>query len=195
MTKKIIPSNPKSIKNCSIEWCENKHYANGFCSKHRARWKRHGNPFTLKQMPRKENCEVVNCDRKTFASNLCRIHYYRLNTYGNFETVKRHKHTEETFWANKIITKSGCWEWQGYLDKADYGVCHIKVLGVLLNRAHRISWALINKKLPVDMILHSCDNPKCYNPEHLREGTVLDNARDRKARNRRIYKKKEVILK
>jgi hypothetical protein len=32
--------------------------------------------------------------------------------------------------------------------------------------------------------LHSCDNPKCINPDHLRWGTVSDNSADMVARNR-----------
>jgi hypothetical protein len=33
-------------------------------------------------------------------------------------------------------------------------------------------------------VLHSCDNPVCCNPAHLRVGTDKDNAADRIARNR-----------
>jgi len=34
------------------------------------------------------------------------------------------------------------------------------------------------------MILHSCDNRKCCNPNHLRAGTGKDNYRDALERNR-----------
>lgn len=34
------------------------------------------------------------------------------------------------------------------------------------------------------VILHSCDNPRCINPNHLSKGTVKDNALDRVAKNR-----------
>lgn len=32
------------------------------------------------------------------------------------------------------------------------------------------------------LVLHSCDNPRCVNPVHLRVGTVSDNASDREQR-------------
>jgi len=34
------------------------------------------------------------------------------------------------------------------------------------------------------MVLHSCDNPPCVNPGHLRIGTSTDNAADRAERRR-----------
>lgn len=35
-----------------------------------------------------------------------------------------------------------------------------------------------------EQVLHRCDNPPCYEPEHLFGGTILDNMRDRKAKGR-----------
>ena len=36
------------VKQCSVENCENKHYASGCCEKHYTRLKRHGNPLFVK---------------------------------------------------------------------------------------------------------------------------------------------------
>jgi hypothetical protein len=30
---------------CSVEGCDNRHYGNGFCAKHRYRWQKHGDPL------------------------------------------------------------------------------------------------------------------------------------------------------
>lgn len=174
-------------KVCSISDCQNRHYANGYCSKHRARWKRHGDPLVLKQLPvRGKLCMVEHCNRRMFAHPYCRVHYYRIKTYGDVDTVLHRKFSLDEFWSNKIITTRGCWEWQGSKRKG-YGAVSFTVHGKKLIDAHRIAWSLANDKLPHGMILHKCDNPPCFNPEHLYEGTVHDNARDRAMRQRRKY--------
>lgn len=37
-----------------------------------------------------------------------------------------------------------------------------------------------------NVILHLCDNPKCVNPEHLRQGTQAENVRDMDRKGRRV---------
>jgi hypothetical protein len=37
------------------------------------------------------------------------------------------------------------------------------------------------------LALHSCDQPSCVNPEHLRWGTAKDNGRDKVIRKRQAY--------
>lgn len=75
-----------------------------------------------------------------------------------------------------------CWEWRGSLSKG-YG--QIKVNGRPL-RAHRMAYEVAKGDIPEGMhILHSCDNPKCCNPAHLRPGTHQENMDDMQARGRR----------
>lgn len=38
-------------------------------------------------------------------------------------------------------------------------------------------------------ILHRCDNPPCFDPEHLFSGTISDNMRDMMAKGRRQYRR------
>ena len=53
-----------------------------------------------------------------------------------------------------------------------------------IRRAHRVSFLLNVGEIPEGMsVLHSCDNPPCVNPRHLRLGTQQDNMDDRMERD------------
>ncbi len=51
--------------------------------------------------------------------------------------------------------------------------------------AHRLAYELAHGNPPgAALVLHSCDNPPCCNPAHLRPGTDAENCADRKVRRR-----------
>lgn len=78
-------------------------------------------------------------------------------------------------------TESGCWNWNGPPTKWGYGCIRVKHKTEL---AHRIAY-LAFKGDPSGMcVLHTCDNPKCVNPDHLFLGTNADNVRDKVSKNR-----------
>lgn len=76
-----------------------------------------------------------------------------------------------------------CWLWDGATDKDGYGVLYW--LGKVV-RAHRLSLAVfLGEDIPSEvLVLHSCDNPRCCNPQHLRKGTHADNVKDKISRYR-----------
>lgn len=77
---------------------------------------------------------------------------------------------------------TGCWLWLKGLSSDGYGKVKRNSKTV---RAHRLSYELANGAIPsTSLVLHSCDQPSCVNPEHLRIGTAQDNADDRRRRNR-----------
>jgi hypothetical protein len=80
--------------------------------------------------------------------------------------------------------ESGCVEWIGGLFKASgYGAFAYKGKNRL---AHRMAWFFENGNLPTDILLHSCDNRKCVNVLHLREGTQYENIHDMISKGRRV---------
>jgi hypothetical protein len=85
-------------------------------------------------------------------------------------------------------TEAGCHEWTSVRHKFGYGILQmIPPSGGRQRRvlAHRLAWAYEHDEDPGDsLILHSCDNPPCVNPEHLRPGTHADNSADKVSRGR-----------
>lgn len=75
-----------------------------------------------------------------------------------------------------------CWEWAGAQNGAGYGQLTWRRRRHL---AHRLSWALANGRWPGDLqVMHSCDNPGCVNPAHLRLGSAKENMVDAAVKGR-----------
>lgn len=90
-------------------------------------------------------------------------------------------------WLNKVqVGPSGCWLWTASRDDDGYGKFqHPGSAGQVHVRAHR--WAYEHFVGPVpdgQVVMHTCDNPPCVNPDHLDTGTPLDNNDDKVAKGR-----------
>lgn len=81
-----------------------------------------------------------------------------------------------SFWERVEKTES-CWlyrsQGRGYIriDGHDY-------------TATSISWMIHTGYYPKLLLCHTCDNPRCVNPDHLFEGTHKDNSQDMLAKGR-----------
>lgn len=77
----------------------------------------------------------------------------------------------------EIDEETGCWNWTGGLNKDGYGIFSLGRKKKV--RAHRWSYmhfiGEIEGKL---LVCHTCDNPRCVNPEHFFLGTHRDNNND-----------------
>lgn len=111
-------------------------------------------------------------EAKTFCSNRCSS-YIPLS--------------ERLYSAIEKDATTGCWNFTGHRVKGGYGRIVIRDdEGRRIQlAAHRAAYRVWVAVPPSDMmVLHSCDNPGCINPAHLRLGTHADNMADKVDRQR-----------
>lgn len=80
--------------------------------------------------------------------------------------------------SRRQVTPTGCWEWTGSRDPNGYGRFR---WGKRVLRAHRVVAHLVHGldlADPRQFARHKCDNPPCFNPDHIEPGTPRDNYRD-----------------
>lgn len=79
---------------------------------------------------------------------------------------------------SKIQKTDGCWLWVGAVQNRAKPYGRIKVNGKP-DGAHRVSFTLFKGPITDGLwVLHTCDNPRCVNPDHLFLGDRSDNMRD-----------------
>jgi hypothetical protein len=83
-----------------------------------------------------------------------------------------------------VDRRTNCWNWQGCITLRGYG-CFVPSDGRKSALAHRESYRIFYGNLDDNkIIIHSCDNTKCVNPEHLRLGTPQENREDAQKKGR-----------
>lgn len=87
----------------------------------------------------------------------------------------------------QCVRKGECLEWTGnWVTHNGYGRVTFKQKKLL---THRIAYEAYKGPVPAGMqVMHSCDNRRCCNPDHLSVGTGQDNTNDRKAKDRLGFK-------
>lgn len=97
------------------------------------------------------------------------------------------RNTERDFW-NRVDKGPGhgpngeCWIWVRAKDKDGYGKANF---GNKTIRSHRLSFFFAKGYLnPDKAVCHECDFPPCVRPDHLFEGTTLENNQDKMRKGR-----------
>lgn len=81
---------------------------------------------------------------------------------------------------SKVVKTDSCWLWNAGKNYKDYGNFSVTIENKTKTyRAHRFIYEYINGPIAEGMLVcHSCDTPRCVNPDHLWLGSVSDNAMD-----------------
>lgn len=88
----------------------------------------------------------------------------------------------DRFWA-KVDRSGSCWEWKGARLPSGYGQFGLYRGRVML--AHRFIDIAFNGDSDEDfLVMHTCDNPSCVRPSHLRRGTPKENMDDMRSKGR-----------
>lgn len=97
----------------------------------------------------------------------------------------------------KVNKTEGCWEWTAATYRGGYGHFRAFTDGKWkMIKAHRYSYSHFKGEIPKGMLVcHTCDNPKCVNPEHLFIGTHSDNMVDKINKGRSKPTRKERLIK
>jgi len=78
-----------------------------------------------------------------------------------------------------LLTEAGCWQWTKAIGSHGYGQISRGRL------VHRLSYELYVGPIPEGkLVLHTCDNRACCNPEHLFLGNHYENTSDCIAKDR-----------
>lgn len=93
--------------------------------------------------------------------------------------VSINEKAEARFWSKvSMHGPDDCWPWMAGVCRDGYGSFWANGKN---QKAHRVALSLsLDSEMPRKLLcLHSCHNPACCNPSHLRWGTVQDNTDDR----------------
>jgi hypothetical protein len=71
------------MKFCSVDDCDRKQDARGYCKKHYSRFRRWGDPLIVKYHKGNGSCLVEGCTNKYHSKGYCNKHSARLTRYGD----------------------------------------------------------------------------------------------------------------
>lgn len=163
---------------CSVEGCEEKYYARGWCQRHyRQQHARGLPPLVVDKRHRERNrCAVLGCNKQARARGWCGTHYARWRLHGDPLRARQRSNPLRRF-QNYYELRAGseCWWWLAQIGSDGYGRFSD---GERQIRAH--IWAFKTFVGPVPrgkQLHHLCRNRVCVNPAHLQPVTPQEHVR------------------
>lgn len=194
---------------CAVPNCGNRHHAHGFCSTHRERFLRHGDPLggrvrnapTLEvdenlRRERSQQALCEECGEPEYSRGFCRPHYHRRRRRGLLR--------DAPFYGQGADRPAQPRREQQAIDpaKSDGHLFLKEALAVVTSdcvewpfyklargygrlgdgkSAHRAMCIMAHGAPPFDgaQAAHNCGNASCVNPAHLRWATAKENEEDK----------------
>ena len=172
------------MRKCSIEGCERKHYAKGWC-------KRHYN--SARDAAAKAPCAVEGCSKPARTAGRCSGHYERQRSgHPDPDGQLKHDHATYTPYAARLefLAASNCAvshgdlrcrPWPSTWPMSIHGYGRVVLGGKEVN-AHRAALVMATGQDPVGLhALHApllCHDRSCVSVAHLRWGTPRENLLD-----------------
>lgn len=137
----------------------------------------------------KPTCSYDLCPSLSKVRGYCNAHYKKLRATGELPLAKVTRKSSDDFatyfWnQTKPDPDSDCILWTRGTNRNGYG--RVDFEGRKPG-AHTVAYYLTHGHWPKPMCLHSCDNRPCVNPDHLRQGTGVENNRDMVERGRNPF--------
>lgn len=166
---------------CSIPGCDRLRAGRGLCRTHYSQARRRGEGGNTL-------CSIPGCGQPHEARGWCHFHYQRWTISGDpLRTVAGTPHWEALKWLRECLTnrdRSECWVWPFPLNGTVYPQTTFNGRRMRAGHIALILDGRLRPPAPGNHSLHSCDNPPCCNPAHLRWGTSADNSADMVSRGR-----------
>lgn len=133
-----------------------------------------------------KHCQVDGCVARYYAKGYCKRHWWQWHEAGS-TAIETSKSPGREWLARNTLTLGAtdeCVIWPFRLSSAGYATVMIgeknRQVSHLVLEAH----GQTRPPRPNNFALHSCDNPACINPHHLRWGSARDNSNDAIERDR-----------